>query len=332
MTGGIRTQIFVTQRAVLAWMALPIWLFGLLLLPGMIGVVHAQSENLLNRISDKRMQAYEAGLTESLNAMMARYVSRHQYIVAVKVIWNPDIVPLIENPELTPEQQKLPGFPIFVKSPEAPVAEESTPPFTRLEVKVLIDETLPEYYERFVRKLVPIAARFDFNRGDQVVVLKETFPQAPANEEPPPTLPEKELMQQLGQTVAPGVVPQGGGMGGGMTAGMMGMPMPQQQMQPGMPQQQMQPGASPSGAAQMAFDEGRLADALRIVQGAFQQATNNKDRAYFLGMEGSVYYAMNNTQAAVAAWKRAISFDPGNLEVHEALNYVETNPSNGAAK
>jgi hypothetical protein len=280
-----------------------------------------QGENLLNRISNERMAAYEARLTAEINTALSRYVSRHQYVLAVKVIWNPDIVPVIENPQMTPQQQKLPGFPIFVRAPDSPALEGGTPPFTRLEVKVLIDETLPEYYERFVRKIVPIVARLDFNRGDQVVVLKETFPVLPKEEEPPPTLSEKELMEQLGQQPAPGAMPPPPG------AGMQIVPQLALPFGGAAPSPYTaQTATSPAEAAQLAFDEGRLRDALRIVQSAFQRSTTNRERGFYLGMEGSLHYRMNNSEAAKAAWQRAVTYDPSNLEVHEVLNFLESPP------
>ncbi|MDH4247569.1 MAG: tetratricopeptide repeat protein [Deltaproteobacteria bacterium] len=272
----------------------------------------AQTENLLDRVSNQRMRTFEEQLTESMNTAMRRYVHSSRYVLAVRVIWNPEIVPLIENPEQTPDRQKLPGFPIFVRSSENPAVNEATPPFQRMEVKVLLDETLPEYYERFVRKIVPIVARFDYNRGDQVVVLKETFPVL-SKEEQPPTLSEKDLMDAVGQKFQPGQLPppQAVGVPAGMMGGAMGVPGGAHQGQ----------APSPAEAAQFAFDEGRYQEALRIVQTAFQQSTTNRERSYFLGMEGSIYYAMNNKDAAKAAWERALTFDPTNMDVHQVLNY-----------
>ena len=279
----------------------------------------AQNENLFNRISNEKMMAFEERLTESLNVSISRYISRRQYVLSVKVIWNPDIVPIIENPELAPTKQKLPGFPIFVRSPDSPPVDGGTPPFTRLEVKVLIDETLPEYYERFVRKIVPIVSRMDFTRGDQVVVLKETFPVLPKEEELPPTLSEKEMMDLLGEKPGterdrPRIIedrPRSQppttilNLGGGT-------------VQQG-PAGQM----SPLEAAVMAYEEKRYPVALRIVQVAFQKATTNPERARYLAMEGSILYTMNNVEGARASWQRAISYDPSNMEVHEVLNFLD---------
>ncbi|MBI3992607.1 MAG: hypothetical protein HY342_04995 [Candidatus Lambdaproteobacteria bacterium] len=278
-------------------------------------VAQAQSENLLDRITNERMQAFEERLTRNINAALSQYVSQSQYVLSVKVIWNQNILPAAENPALAANKQKLPGFPIFVRSPDAPNVDESTPPFVRMVVQVLLDETLPEYYERFTRKIVPIVARFDNNRGDQVIVLKETFPALPKGTQPS-TLPEKELMEQLGERFPEALRPA----------------QPQAPMvQPGMqPQVAVQ---APAGApergmsfdeeARVAFQEGRYTDALRIVQNGFQRATTNRERAQFLGMEGSIYYTLNNQEAALASWKRAVVFDPSNEELHRVLNHLE---------
>lgn len=263
--------------------------------------VWAQTENLLDRISNQRMLNFEGRLTDGINAALSRYVSHTQYVLSVKVIWNRDIIPAVQAPGLSPSRQKLPGFPIFVNSPGAGLEDETTPPFVRLVVKVLLDETLPEFYERFVRKVVPIVARFDAGRGDQVIVLKETFPVKPKEEgEAVPTLPEKELMEKLQETA--------------------GQPLAPPSAQP----QIAAAGGDPAEAAQIAYEEGRFSDALRIVQTAFQRARNNQERSKFVGMEGSVLYTMQDKSAARASWQRALVFDPGNLEVQKVMRFFET--------
>ncbi|MDH5751181.1 MAG: hypothetical protein OEZ59_02030 [Deltaproteobacteria bacterium] len=281
----------------------------------------AQSENLMDRISNQRMRAFEESVTERIDSSLKRYVHGSRYVLAVRVIWNPEIVPEIEQPQMSQEREKLPGFPIFVRSSEGGI-DEATPPYQRLEVKVLLDETLPEYYERFVRKLVPVVGRFDYNRGDQVIVLKETFPVLP-KDEMPPTLSEKELMEALGEKYQPGqTAPYQAGMAGMAASGSQG----------GMPGQVGQPSGKAPGAAeaaQMAFDEGRYAEALRIVQAGFQRSTTARERSFFLAMEGSIHFAQNNPTAARAAWERAVSFDPTNMEVHQVLNYLEAQKPTG---
>jgi tetratricopeptide (TPR) repeat protein len=259
------------------------------------------------------MRKFEGQLTDDINGALGRYVSAKQYVLSVKVIWNRDVIPAVQAPGLAPKRQKLPGFPIFVNAPGAPAGDDSTPPYVRMVVKVLIDETLPEYYERFIRKIVPIVARFDTARGDQVVVLKETFP-VREKDELPPTIPEKQLMAELGLPARP----QPPGRAPAMAPGM-GMPTP------GMPGRRPAPqipkGVGAIEAARLAYDEERYQDALQIVQSAFQRARSNLERSLYLGMEGSVFYTMDNSEGANASWQRAVTFDPTNMEVQRALNF-----------
>ena len=252
----------------------------------------AQVENLLDRISNERMVAFEQRVEDEIDAALHRYLSAKQYVLSVRVIWDRSIIPAITAPGLQPSKQKLPGFPIFVRSPSSPV-DDGAPSFTRLVVKILLDETLPEYYERFLRKIVPIVARFTASRGDQLIVLKETFPEL-SPDELPPTIPEKELMEQIGQPLAPPAEA---------------------------------PGAAPVPdaveEARIAYQEDRYMDSLRIVQAAFQRATSNPERATYLSMEGSIFYSLDNLGAARASWQRALIYDPGNMEVHRVMNYLD---------
>ena len=304
---------------------------AIFLMAGMIPQAAAQSENLLDRISNEKMVKFEGQLTNSINGAISRYVAPSQYVLSVKVIWNRDIIPAVTSPGIVPEKQKLPGFPIFVGSPGSISGEENIPPFVRMVVKVLLDETLPEYYERFLRKIVPIVARFDTARGDQVIVLKETFPVR--EKDLPPTLPESELMKQFEDPskkfMGP---PQQSFMSGAGFAGAQG------QMPSG---RRSVPRPNPVESAQVAYQEGRFTDALQMVQSAFQKSASNQQRSMYLGMEGSIYYTMKNRNGAGAAWKRALVFDPTNMEVQRALQFLnrvlkkkaqEANPQGGLSE
>jgi tetratricopeptide (TPR) repeat protein len=221
------------------------------------------------------------------------------------VLWDRNIIPPSAAPGLAPDKQKLPGFPIFVRSPSAPLDEKS-PPLTRLTVKVLLDETLPDYYERFLRKIVPIVARFVAERGDQLVVLKETFPDLKREQLPPP-LSEHDLMGRLPEPLPPG-------------APAAASPEPQAER------------TGPAQEARVAYDEGRYEDALRIVRQAAQRARGNEERAQLLAMEGSILYTTNNRDQARAAWQRALTYNPGNQEVLRALEFLEKRPGGGGTQ
>lgn len=288
-----------------------------LLLAGTAAPAAGQTENLLDRVSNERMNKFEEQLTQNISDALSRYVAPGQYVLSVKVIWNKNIIPAVRSPGLTSQKQKLPGFPIFVTAPGAVGGDEATPPFVRMVVRVLLDETLPEYYERFIRKIVPIVARFDTVRGDQVIILKETFP-VREDEGPPPTLPEEELMRQLGEESAQFLGPPQRrvmvpGMGEVGAPGMGGTPADGRGI----------PRSNPVEAAQIAYEEGRYVDALRIIQSAFKMATSNQERSMYLGMEGSIFYTMKNTPSAQASWQRALVFDPTNLDVQRVMHFLE---------
>jgi len=251
------------------------------------------------------MIAFERKLEQDINQELRRFLSPAQYVLSVRVIWDRNIIPPSAAPGLAPDKQKLPGFPIFVRSPGAPL-EDKTPPFTRLTVKVLLDETLPEYYERFLRKIVPIVARFVAERGDQLVVLKETFPDLKREQVPAP-LSERELMGRLPEPLPPSA------------------PAPASS----------EPVAERTGPAQearVAYDEGRYEDALRIVRQAAQRARTNEERAQFLAMEGSILYSTNNRDQARAVWQRALTYNPGDQDVLRALEFLEARPKGGGTQ
>lgn len=268
-------------------------LAGALLWPA---AVPAQQENLLERISNERMITFERKLEEDLNRELRRFLAAGQYVLSVRVIWDRSVIPPTEAPGLAPDKQKLPGFPIFVRSPGAPT-DDKIPPFTRLVVKILLDETLPDYYERFLRKIVPIVARFVGERGDQLIVLKETFPDLKREQIPPP-LSEQDLMGQLPEP-APSSV---------------GAPPVDERL-------------SATQEARIAYGEGRYDDALRVVRQGFQNARNNDERGLFMAMEGSIQYTMNNRDQARAAWQRALTYNPADPEVRRVLDFMQSRES-----
>lgn len=282
-------------------------LLALGLLQGPPGA-RAQEEPLLDRISNRRMIEFERELEREVNQALRRYLAPGQYVLSVRVIWDRNVIPAQSSPELSPDKTKLPGFPIFVRSPGEPV-EDRRPPVTRLVVKVLLDQSLPDYYERFLRKIVPLVAKFVPSRGDQLIVLKETFPEL-TEAERRPTVPEKELMDQVEQPLAE-------------------PPAERRRRPPAAPEGEA--ARPPEERARLAYEEGRYREALRIVQRGFQQATGNRERARFLAMEGSLHYTLDDTEAARAAWRRALQFDPDNREVQRVLAFLAGNGGGGGA-
>ena len=50
-----------------------------------------QSNNLVSQINNEKMTAFEDKLTRQISNELARYISKNQYVLTVKVIWNQDV-------------------------------------------------------------------------------------------------------------------------------------------------------------------------------------------------------------------------------------------------
>ena len=318
----------------------------------------AQSTRLLNRVLNQRIASFERKMTRDIDAALSKYLSPAQYVLAVNVVWDPGRPTVPGEKTVTQEQHKLPGFPIFIHSQQCVISTGSSTATVRMEIQALIDESLPNYYERFFRKIIPIIARMDFGRGDKLEVQKENFPVL-AKFRQMPVLPEEDLMKKA-EKVTP--AEKKGGLSGDETSQRFDKPRlpgigpaPEDfarrresrgrfqfppQAAPAVPR--FLPRAAPAPlppppvltteeSAQVAFDEGRLEDAARLLKNAFDKSPNNRERSKYMGMLGSVYYTENDLEKAREAWERAAALDPANSEVHTILNFLE-NPPNGDSK
>ena len=291
----------------------------------------AQSTRLLNRVLNQRIASFERKMTRDIDAALSKYLSPAQYVLAVNVVWDPGRPTVAGEKTITQEQHKLPGFPIFIHSQQCLIATGSTSATVRMEIEALIDESLPNYYERFFRKIIPIIARMDFERGDKLTVQKENFPVL-AKFRQMPVLPEEDLLKKArkasesekkkdlsgdetskrpGKPILPGVRPP---------------PEDPAARRESTGRPQPPPVLTIEESAQVAFDEGRLKDAARLLKNAFDKAPNNRVRSRYMGMLGSVYYTENDLEKAREAWERAAALDPANSEVHTILNFLENPP------
>ncbi len=311
-----------------------VWILGAAMMALAPGVGMGQTANLLNRVLNERMIAYERQLAVDINQAVMNYLAPSQYVLAVNVLWHPGTLPAVaQAPALSDERTKLPGFPIFIQPNQCDVLEGGTAATVRVEVKVLLDETLPEYYEGFLHKVIPIVARLDFNRGDRVIVLKENFPmlskfrkravidqgalmkeagKAKPTEKTPALPPTSQ--QAAPPVFQPNIFVQP--LIGGPSAPSAGAP-PVAAPPPAR-------AATPLEAARSAFEGRRFPDALRIVDQSLRNAKTGPERSLYLGMKGSIFYSMNDLDGARDAWEKAVEEDPGNREVHEILNFLKS--------
>ena len=301
----------------------------------------AQSTRLLNRVLNQRIASFERKMTRDIDAALSKYLSPAQYVLAVNVVWDPGRPTVAGEKTVTQEQHKLPGFPIFINAQQCRIATGSTSATVRMEVETLIDESLPNYYERFFRKIIPIIARMDFERGDKLIVQKENFPVL-AKFRQMPVLPEEDLMKKAEKGSIPekkaglpgdetlklpgiGETPEDPASRRENTGRFLPPPLTRRPVRPAAPAPPP-PVLTIEESAQVAFDEGRLKDAERLLKSAFDRAPNNRVRSKYMGMLGSVYFSENDPEKAREAWERASALDPANSEVRTILNFLENPP------
>ena len=316
----------------------PVWILGAALMALTPSVGMGQTANLLNRVLNERMIAYERQLAVDINQAVTNYLAPSQYVLAVNVLWHPGALPgVAQRPALSDERTKLPGFPIYIQPNQCDVLESGTAATVRVEVKVLLDETLPNYYEGFLHKVIPIVARLDFNRGDRVIVLKENFPmlskfRKKAVIEPGALMKEAEKAKPAGKTpVLPSTSQQAAPAMPAFQPNI--IVQPQIQAPAGTPGSAPPVAAPPPGrpetpleAARSAFESRKFPEALGIVDQSLREAKSGPERSLYLGMKGSIFYSMDDLDGARDAWEQAAEEDSTNREVRDILKFLKSQP------
>lgn len=163
----------------------------LFLLIPVIVTAQQKTENLAFKILEQKAAAYEKQLTESLQTSLARYIPSSRFHLSARIYWNPDQIDKIKlkNEPLKKKENKLPGFPIYIRE-EVKTLDYymGSGSVMRLRINVLLDENLPESYELFVKRFIPIQARFVAERGDHMVLSRIRFPEARDD-----AMPDKQL-------------------------------------------------------------------------------------------------------------------------------------------
>lgn len=158
-------------------------LFNLTLASGSVWAQNSgqQTENLAFKILQKQAAEYEVALSELLTKKISRYIPEDRFHLSARIYWNPHKIAQLkmENKALQRKSGKLPGFPVYVKKEEKGLDYYmGAGSVMKLKVEILIDDTLPEQYTRFIYNIVPIQGRFVPERGDTVSVTPISFPEA----------------------------------------------------------------------------------------------------------------------------------------------------------
>jgi len=128
-----------------------------------------------------RTAAFEQSLKLDIDQLLSRYLSQERFNVSVIIDWDKKLLQEVQlknlpldsdvsqNQNLTEESDE--DIPESVKR-----NHELKEALKSIQVSVLLDNTLPETQEQFVRKLIPAQEFFINDRGDKVTVERTSFP------------------------------------------------------------------------------------------------------------------------------------------------------------
>ena len=127
--------------------------------------------------------AFEQSLKLNIDKLMARYLSPERFNVSVIIDWDKKLLQEVQlkNLPLDSDTSKADAVNEEVEGDSA-ISEsikrnhELKEALKSVQVSVLLDNTLPETQEQFVKKLIPAQEFFTADRGDTVLVERTSFP------------------------------------------------------------------------------------------------------------------------------------------------------------
>ena len=127
--------------------------------------------------------AFEQSLKLNIDQLLARYLSPERFNVSVIIDWDKKLLQEVQlkNLPLDSDTSKADAVNEEVEgdsaiSESAKRNHELKEALKSVQVSVLLDNTLPETQEQFVKKLIPAQEFFNADRGDTVSVERTSFP------------------------------------------------------------------------------------------------------------------------------------------------------------
>jgi hypothetical protein len=122
--------------------------------------------------------AFEQSLKLNIDKLMARYLSPERFNVSVIIDWDKKLLQEVQLKNLPLDSdavnEEVDGDSAISES--AKRNHELKEALKTVQVSVLLDNTLPETQEQFVKKLIPAQEFFTADRGDTVLVERTSFP------------------------------------------------------------------------------------------------------------------------------------------------------------
>ena len=128
-----------------------------------------------------RTAAFEQSLKLDVDQLLSRYLSQERFNVSVIIDWDKKLLQEVQLKNMPLDSDISQNQSLEEESDEeisenAKRNHELKEALKSIQVSVLLDNTLPETQEQFVRKLIPAQEFFIVDRGDTVKVERTSFP------------------------------------------------------------------------------------------------------------------------------------------------------------
>lgn len=121
--------------------------------------------------------AFEQSLKLNIDQLLARYLSPERFNVSVIIDWDKKLLQEVQLKNLPLDSEvneEVEGDSAISESTKR--NHELKEALKTVQVSILLDNTLPETQEQFVKKLIPAQEFFNADRGDTVLVERTSFP------------------------------------------------------------------------------------------------------------------------------------------------------------
>ena len=129
-----------------------------------------------------RTAAFEQSLKIDIDQLLSRYLSQERFNVSVIIDWDKKLLQEVQLKNLPLDSDVPQNNNLSEEEGEEEISEsvkrnhELKEALKSIKVSVLLDNTLPETQEQFVKKLIPAQEFFISDRGDTVTVERTSFP------------------------------------------------------------------------------------------------------------------------------------------------------------
>ena len=129
-----------------------------------------------------RTAAFEQSLKLDVDQLLSRYLSQERFNVSVIIDWDKKLLQEVQLKNLPLDSDISQNQNLNESEDGEEISEslkrnhELKEALKSIQVSVLLDNTLPETQEQFVKKLIPAQEFFVGDRGDTITVERTSFP------------------------------------------------------------------------------------------------------------------------------------------------------------